>query len=359
MNRPLLIGCCLMLACANAQADESKDDRRKGLAATQKMLIQAAAKASRFVVTIETLGGTAPGGGRLFKRGKRPGRRGGQFHQAIDASTTGLIVGRDGLIVTSAFNFNTKPQIITVILPDGREFVGKLIARDFSKGLALVKIDAKNLKVPQAVQTDKIETGRWAIALGRAYAGKSPSTHFGIISATNRISGKAMQTDAPCSPVNYGGPLIDLNGDVLGVIVPLSPRGSGLAWYDSGIGFAVPLVDIQRDLAFMIKRKTLHGGFLGVQMKAEFDGPGAKIEKVVPKSAAETGGLEAGDIVLKIAGKPILNRFGLLFMVGKRYAGDTIQILIKRDDETFALKITLGRRPAPKKRPPRRPPNRK
>ncbi len=357
MMRPLAISACLLLISLGAQADDTKPRKPiRDLAITQKMLIKAAAKASRFVVTIETLGGTAPGGGKLFRRGRQPNKR-NPFHQAVDASTTGLIVGADGLIVTSSFNFNTKPQITTVILSDGREFIGKVIARDFSKGLALVKIAAKNLPVPRAVQAENIQTGLWALALGRAYAAKSPSIHFGIVSATNRISGKAMQTDAPCSPVNYGGPLVSMDGDVLGVIVPLSTRGSGVGWYDSGIGFAVPLADIQRDLKFMIQRATLHAGFLGVQMKSDFEGPGAQIEKVVAKSAAELGGLEAGDIVLQIEGKQILNQFDLLFQVGKRYAGDTLKIQIKRSGETFSRKVILGKRPAPSKTP--KPPGRR
>ena len=90
--------------------------------------------------------------------------------------------------------------------------------------------------------------GQWTIAVGRTFNQKEPNISVGVLSATNRIWSTAIQTDAKISPANYGGPLIDSRGRVLGVLVPLSPQKqggeiAGAEWYDSGIGFAVPLVD--------------------------------------------------------------------------------------------------------------------
>lgn len=340
-----------LLACALLAAAPG-DEKARELDLSQQAFARAIQKAAPSVVTIETLGGTQAGGGELFKQGKQPQRAGG-FRQAVDAQTTGLVVSADGLVITSAFNFETQPQIITVILADGREFVARLVARDFSKGLALLKIEARDLPVPRAVPPETIRPGLWAIALGRAYAGKSPSAHFGIVSATNRISGKALQTDAPTSPVNYGGPLVDLAGDVLGVIVPLSPRGMEVGWYDSGIGFAIPLAFVLRDLPALIKAKTLHPGYLGVQLADDHDGAGAKLAQVLPGSAAQAAGLAAGDVILEVDGRKIANRFDLLFQIGTRHAGDEVTLLVLRGGKQESRKATLGKTPPPPQAPAR------
>ena len=93
----------------------------------------------------------------------------------------------------------------------------------------------------------------------------------GILSALNRVWGKAIQTDAAVSPNNYGGPLVDVRGRVLGVLVPLSPQGAdelaGVEWYDSGIGFAIPLEDIQNILPRWKKGEDLHAGRAGLSLK--------------------------------------------------------------------------------------------
>ena len=113
----------------------------------------------------------------------------------------------------------------------------------------LLKVDVEEkLPVPEAVPESEIHVGQWAIALGRTFDTAQPNMSVGIVSGLNRIWGKAMQTDAKISPSNYGGPLVDIRGRVLGVLVPLSPDKhedvAGVEWYDSGIGFAVPLAHV-------------------------------------------------------------------------------------------------------------------
>jgi serine protease Do len=319
------------------------DDAASSMQATEKLFARAIELAQPSLVTIETIGGTVPGSAKLWgPRGEQPKRQGG-YRQAIDASTTGIIVRADGLIATSLFNFNTRPQIITVILADGREFIAELIARDFSKNLALLKIPATDL--PAARAATELTVGQWALALGRAYASREPSAHFGIVSAINRISGKALQTDAPASPVNYGGPLIDVEGRVLGVIVPLSPRGEGVDFYDSGIGFAIPLRDILAELDVMLLARELHASFLGVGSDNDYDGPGARIAQVLPDTAAVGAGLLVGDIILEVDGQAVVNRFDLLFQLGRRYAGSSVVLTIRRGETTLKQSVTLGKRP--------------
>ena len=142
--------------------------------------------------------------------------------------------------------------------------------------------------------------GEWSLALGRTFDGTKPSISVGIISALNRVWGKAIQTDAKVSPNNYGGPLVDIRGRVLGVLVPMSPMGNnelaGVEWYDSGIGFAVPLEDINRALPRLEKGEDLHSGLLGISMKrGDMFADPAEIAAVQPKSPAYAAGFKAKD----------------------------------------------------------------
>src|SRR5262249_19168025 len=138
------------------------------------------------------------------------------------------IVSDDGYLISSAFNFANKPSAIFVALPGHKDrLVAKVVATDQTRMLTLLKVDAAGLPVPAAVPKKEMRIGQWALALGRTWASLDsvPSVSVGIVSALGRIYGKAIQTDAKVSPVNYGGPLVDLSGRVLGVLVPASPRG--------------------------------------------------------------------------------------------------------------------------------------
>ncbi|MFP6701468.1 MAG: trypsin-like peptidase domain-containing protein, partial [Planctomycetaceae bacterium] len=164
------------------------------------------------------------------------------------AATTGVVVSADGYVISSAFNFASRPSSVLLTLADGRRFPARIIANDRSRMLTLLKIDVEGLKVPRVAPRDGFRVGQWAIAMGRTYESPLPNLSVGIISALNRIWGRALQTDAKISPANYGGPLVDIRGQVIGVLVPLSQRRpgqtAGVEWYDSGIGFAIPMADI-------------------------------------------------------------------------------------------------------------------
>ena len=102
--------------------------------------------------------------------------------------------------------------------------------------------------MPELVPVDEIRVGQWAIAVGRSFRADRPNISVGIVSALGRMFGKVIQTDADVSTANYGGPLVDIRGRVYGVVVPMAPQATsevaGAEWYDSGIGFAVPLASL-------------------------------------------------------------------------------------------------------------------
>lgn len=308
--------------------------------ATQNALKAAAARVAPTVVRIETAGGAeviggkkGPGGGGLIRKGTGP--------------TTGLIVDPDGYIITSTFNFANKPTDIFVTLP-GRpqRLVAREVATDQTRMLTLLKVDAQGLPVPAAVPKKDMEIGQWAVALGRTQepdVDKPPSMSIGIISALNRIWGKCVQTDCKTSPVNYGGPLVALDGRVYGVIVPASNRAegetAGVETYDSGIGFAVPLEDIYAVLPRLKAGEKLRRGLLGITPQGtDLYTTAAVVGGVQPDSAAAKAGIQPGDTILEINGRRIPNFSTLQHVLGPLYEGDEVTVKVSRGGQELEFK---------------------
>jgi serine protease Do len=323
----------------------------------------AAERVTPSIVSIETFGGLAPSGAA------RPGTTGG-LRRPGDGPTTGLIVSSDGFIATSTFNFIEQPPVIVVTLRDGRRQVARMLGRDDGRKICLLKIDdVADLPVPEFAPRSELRVGQWAISVGVGYGDANPAISAGMISATSRISGRAVQTDANLSPANYGGPLVDIEGRVIGVCTPLSPEGTGAAsgveWYDSGIGFAVPLHGADALLAALKAGQNVLPGFLGVQMAAssaaspaEEGGAellGVPIEKVLDDSPAARAGLAAHDRILGVDGEKVIDAAGLRIALGKRIAGEKVRIEFARHDITQIVEATLAAPPAnqqPAKAPP-------
>ena len=305
-------------------------------------------------MTIESFGGVSTGGSRSGSRGRSRGRM-REISKPGDGPTTGLIVSTDGYIVTSTFNFLRRPPVITVIRQDGSRHVAKLLGRDETRKICLLKIDGVNdLPVPAFVPPAEVKVGWWAISVGVGYGDTEPAISAGIVSAKNRISGRAIQTDANTSPANYGGPLVDINGRVIGVCVPLHPRSkeaaSGVDWYDSGIGFAIPLSGAEKLLAALKAGKTLRPADLGVEVKAADDqGRGAVIVEVREDSAASKADLKSGDRILSIGGETIQDVAHLGTVIGRYHAGEQVKLLIQREDKQREVDVTLGIATQPQK----------
>lgn len=343
----LTLSSCPLVFLSSTRADDLDSLQEKAIKAAVR-------KIAPCVVQIETQGGTelvaagprAPGGPPGIRLGAGP--------------TTGLIVHADGYILSSAFNFANKPQAIHVRVPGHKEaYVAEIVANDQTRMVTLLKLVGVNgkLPVPIAVPKSEMRIGQTSLAVGRTLVGQveqMPSVSVGILSALNRIWGKAVQTDAKVSPTNYGGPLIDLLGRVQGVLVPASPRSegdtAGFEWYDSGIGFAIPLEDINRVLPKMLKGTakevvTLKRGLLGITMpqqqgQDEYSAP-TTISTLSPGSAAEKSGLKVGDRIKEIDGKPIVSQAQLKQALGSKYDGDTVVVKVDRDKKELQFKIKL------------------
>ncbi|MEZ6067022.1 MAG: PDZ domain-containing protein [Planctomycetaceae bacterium] len=296
---------------------------------------EAATLAAPSIVRIETVGGRDIVGELLTGTGP----------------TTGVVVDAGGYIITSSFNFIASPSGIVVTLPDDRRFPASVVASDSSRMLTLLKIelgdDASPLIPLQEAPRDSFRVGQWAIAAGRTYDAGFPNLAVGIVSAVDRVWGRALQTDASISPANYGGPLLDIEGRGLGILVPLAPdkteETAGVEWYDGGIGFAIPLEDVYGSLDRLKAGENLKAGLMGVGFPDQSVLAGeAKINQVRPESPADKAGLHVDDIIVAAAGQPVARVPDLRHILGRMYAGDRVPLEIRRGDETINVEVELA-----------------
>jgi serine protease Do len=333
----IALGCALILVVSS-----SRDARADDLADLERQAFSAAVEAvDDCVVQIRTVGGLDRLGGESLAQGP----------------TTGLIVTADGYIVSSAFNFAQRPASILVRLPSGEQLAAQLVGRDTNRMLVLLKVEAPEaLPTPDVAPLSEVRVGDWAIAVGRTYDVDKPNVSVGVVSALNRMFGRAIQTDANASASNYGGPLVDIRGRVLGVLVPMAPQAAGSAetsetagaeFYDSGIAFAVPLEHIKATFDRWVKAGDLKRGLLGVGMA---DGAPhttqPKITAVWSRSPAAEAGWKSGDVIIAVDGVAVETQTQLRFRTAPHYAGDTLAVTLRRgkgdDAEEIETRISLA-----------------
>jgi serine protease Do len=320
-----LVAALLLQPVVVASVDDDTDEQE------QAAFRAAVQRVTPSVVQIETVGGMEKVDKVLFGAGP----------------TTGLVVEADGYIVSSAFNFARKPASILVRLPGGERKPARLVATDHSRMLVLLKIETdKELPVCEIAPRREMRVGQWAIAVGRTFDSEQPNMAVGIVSALDRIWGKAIQTDAAVSPNNYGGPLVDVRGRVMGILVPLSPEAAsavaGMEWYDSGIGFAIPMEHVQQVLPRLKKGEDLYPGVMGVSLKAANPVIAEPlIAACRPKSPASAAGLKTGDRIVEVDGRPITRASEFKEEISRRYAGDKMRLTVLRGKERVEREIEL------------------
>ena len=306
-------------------------DKRK------RQFARAVARIAPSVVAIETVGGENRRGKLLFGSGP----------------TSGIIVAPEGYILSSAFNFLRKPDSILVTTPSGKKVPATVVATDHNRMLTLLKINAsESLPIPPMASKADMRVGQWAIAVGRTFDIQSPNVAVGIVSALSRIWGKAIQTDAAVSPSNYGGALVDIHGRLMGILVPLSPDRhdeiGGVEWYDSGIGFAIPAEDFPLIVPRMKEGRDLEPGFAGIGFsKASLLGGEAIVDGTVPNSPAAKAGISKGDAIVECDGRTITKAYQVKECISRRYAGDSIRLVLNRAGVRFEKTLALTIPPKP------------
>jgi len=261
--------------------------------------------------------------------------------------TTGVVISNSGEILTSQFALQGNPEAVLAEDNAGHRIAAKIVATDYVRRLVLLKASEGQWTPAVTAPAESVRAGQWSIALGRFYSAESSNVSVGVVSALNRIHGMAIQSDAKISPVNYGGPLINLNGQVLGILVPLSPRGqgnasSGIEWYDSGIGFAIPFQDALNVADRLKAGQDLKHGRLGIRLETSgIFSSQIRIDRVVPNGPAARAGLKKGDQLLTVNGRNIERMSFLEEAVGSSYAGDTLTITANRGDESVTCAVEL------------------
>lgn len=295
------------------------------------VLRQAAESVAESVVQIETTGGKERVGDVYIAAGP----------------TTGLVVSDDGLVMTSSYTVVHEPSTILIQGAEGRRIPAQIVARDHARNLVLLRADEPVGKpATSLLPKDQIRVGAWVVAVGRAFDPTQINTSVGIVSAVDRVWGRAIQTDAKISPNNYGGPLVDLNGNLVGLIAPLSPQSeealAGFEWYDSGIGFVVPLTDIAERLPRLASGEDLFPGKLGItpQSSDSFTSP-VVIASVGRVSPAGVAGLMAGDEVVEVNGRVIRRYPDLRHALGSCYAGEKVSVTVRRGSEELRVEAVL------------------
>ncbi len=329
-----LVACCLI-----ATASQCKSQVRRSapsLSQLEEEAFRAAAeRVADSVVQIRTVGGLDRVGRTSINKGP----------------TTGLIISADGYIVSSAFNFVQQPSSILIRLPSGSQVPAELVASDKNRMLVLLKVEAdQELPVPEVTPQDQVQVGQWSVAIGRTFRAEQVGLSVGIVSATDRMYGRVIQTDANVSVANYGGPLVDIQGGVLGVLTPMSPQSSGeeseiagSEFYDSGIGFAVPLEQVMRILPRLKQGEDLLPGKLGIGLaKGSVHVTPPRITTVWQGSPAAQAGWQKDDLIVAVNGKQVSTQAQLRFELLPRYSGDELSITVKRGDEEISQDVVLA-----------------
>jgi serine protease Do len=262
--------------------------------------------------------------------------------------TTGLVISADGFVLSSAFNFVQQPASILMSLPSGKQAAAELVATDHSRMLVLLKLnDVSGLPVPELAPVGDVRRGAWAIAIGRTFRPDRPNVSIGIVSALGRMHGKVVQTDAAVSTANYGGPLVDIHGRVIGLLVPMAPQSTsevaGVEWYDSGIGFAVPLSTMGEAIERMKRGDDQHAGILGISLagRRPLTSP-PTLAAVRPDSPAGKAGLKKDDRIVEVDGRPIQTQNDLRRALGPRYAGESVRVVAMRGEDRLERTLTLA-----------------
>lgn len=267
---------------------------------------------------------------------------------------SGFIINHDGYILTNHHVIKDAEEVI-VRLNDRRELQARIVGSDERTDVALLKIDAHDLPVVKLGRSEDLEVGEWVLAIGSPF-GFDHSVTAGIVSATERALANEtyvpfIQTDVAINPGNSGGPLFNLDGEVVGINSQIYTRSGGFM----GLSFAIP-IDVAMDVADQLKDQGfVQRGWLGVIIQevnrdlAEsfgLDKPaGALVARVMPGSPAQSGGLQEGDIILKLNGSSVELSSDLPPLVGRIKPGETARLEVLRAGKRRVLKVVIGAMP--------------
>jgi S1-C subfamily serine protease len=280
--------------------------------------------------------------------------------EASESSATGsgFIVDEEGTVVTAAHVVD-EASSVKVILQDGTVRSAEVLGVDDATDVAVIRFDPEGVELQPLELGDSAElkVGASVAAIGAPFE-YAWSFSTGIVSGLDRTIeapngftvSHAIQTDAAVNPGNSGGPLLDADGDVIGVVDQIATDGS--ADQSSGVGFAVPSNLVASELEQLEAGETVAHAYLGVSTgtasgeTASGETAGAQVAEVVQGSPAAEAGLQQGDIVTALGEETVASTEDLVAAIATREPGETVALEVERDGQKTSLKVTLGTQPA-------------
>ena len=287
-----------------------------------------------------------------------------RYREQIPSMGSGFIISKDGYVLTNEHVVHGADKI-TVILSDGRSFVGRLVGSHPQYDLAIVKIDGKDLPVAPLGTSNDLLVGEWAIAIGNPFGfllnDTQPTVTAGVISATRRdikaqsqstgIYKNMIQTDAAINPGNSGGPLVNARGEVIGVNTFIFTKSGG----SEGIGFAIPIDATKRVVDEIIRYGKVRNVWIGVrtweitpyvaERLGTTDRNGLYVAVIERGSLADKAGVKVGDIIRKVNGTPVRDSNEAYRVIFGASVGDTVSLTVERDGKLLTMKLLLEETP--------------
>jgi len=284
-----------------------------------------------------------------------------QFGEPQDSRSaalgSGVVVDKNGYILTNNHVVEKASRIKVKFTNDTTEYPATVIGTDKDTDLAVIKVDKKNLMAAKIGNSEAIQVGDWAMAIGSPFGFQATVT-VGIVSALSRDIGGGetsafqhfIQTDAAINPGNSGGPLINMNGEVIGINTMIASRSGGY----QGIGFAMPVNTAVKVYNDIIKTGHVTRGSIGIQFQSDDNAAernkvygadhGVFVTAVNADGPAEKAGMKPEDIITDINGRPIRKGQDLIDAVADAEVGATLKVGIIRDKKPMTLNVVVGDR---------------
>lgn len=346
-------GCDGTLAASSAQAADARPSVPIVSESRRTAITRAVERVAPSVVTVQTEAVERVPSDPLAEwfYGRSPSSR------IVPGLGSGFIVGADGIVVTNA-HVVANARSVSVMLRDGSVHAAQVLGTDETNDIAVLKMSGTNLPVATLGNSSAALIGEWAIAIGNPYGfvlgNSEPTVTAGVISGVGRnliARGEGpsayfdmIQTDASINPGNSGGPLVNADGEVIGVNSSIySPSGGSV-----GIGFAIPINRVRRVVEDIVAHKSVRRPWIGVRLRyprgeniREAISAGAVIATVTPSSPAARVGLLAGDVILRAGTRVIRNPFDWEALLLDLRVGERVALRLKRGVREFDANVTV------------------
>lgn len=277
--------------------------------------------------------------------------------QGGEGTGSGFVISEDGYVITNhhVVAGAGEDASLEIMFNDGSTANGRVVGSDPGYDIAVVKVDRSGLTTVPRGSSGDLQVGESVIAIGSPL-GLQGTVTSGIVSALDRpvTAGgaeqtsfiNAIQTDAAINPGNSGGPLVNAEGAVVGVNSAIATMGQMGAAGSIGLGFAIPIDTVERIVDEIITTGASSTPVIGVELDPAYTGDGARVAVVTPDGAADTAGLQDGDIITAINGRLVPDSTSLIVAIRAQAPGDQVTLTVLRNGTTDEYPVTLGTRSA-------------